>query len=38
MVFLSTPKPSVTEGSITVVTSDCSLFERPVTVDYFTAE
>lgn len=34
MVFLSTPKPS----RITVVTSDCSLFESPVTVDYFTAE
>jgi glucose-1-phosphate adenylyltransferase len=28
----------VTEGGITVVTRDYSLFENPVTVDYFTSE
>jgi glucose-1-phosphate adenylyltransferase len=28
----------VTESGITVVTRDYSLFENPVTVDYFTSE
>jgi glucose-1-phosphate adenylyltransferase len=28
----------VTDGGITVVTRDYSLFENPVTVDYFTSE
>jgi len=28
----------VTESGITVVTRDYSLFESPVTVDYFTSE
>ena len=28
----------VTESGITVVTRDYSLFETPVTVDYFTSE
>ena len=38
-----TPKPTarsyfVTDSGITVVTRDYSLFENPVTVDYFTSE
>jgi hypothetical protein len=28
----------VTDSGITVVTRDYSLFENPVTVDYFTSE
>jgi hypothetical protein len=39
----TTPKPTaqryfVTDSGITVVTRDYSLFENPVTVDYFTSE
>ncbi len=43
MVSCRPPKPNkeryfVTDSGITVVTRDYSLFESPVTVDYFTAE
>ena len=39
----TTPRPTaqkyhVTDSGITVVTRDYSLFENPVTVDYFTSE
>jgi hypothetical protein len=41
--LVTTPKPTarkyhVTDSGITVVTRDYSLFENPVTVDYFTSE